>query len=344
MINIGLIGCGRISNRHLEVFEQLKEKINLVAVCDIDKDKAKSVGEKYNVPFYTDYEKMLDSHKFDAMSICTPSGLHPKHGIIAAKRGIHVITEKPMAIRLEDADKLIRTCDENNVKLFVVKQNRLNPGIRLLKNAIEKNRFGEIYMVNATVFWQRPQDYYDLADWRGTWEFDGGAFMNQAAHYVDLLLWLIGPVENVMAITGTLARNIEAEDSGAAVMKFRNGAIGTIQVTMLTYPKNYEGSITVLGKCGSVKIGGTAVNKIEKWEFEKYDDDDAEIDNASYQTSSVYGFGHYAYYKNVIDVLENNKQPSTDGRSGRKALELTLAIYESAKIGKKISLPLNFPH
>ena len=180
-----------------------------------------------------------------------------------------------------------------------------------------------------------------MAKWRGTWEFDGGAFMNQASHYIDIIQWLMGPVERVSFFTGTLARHIEAEDTGASIMKFRNGAMGVIQVTMLTYPKNWEGSITVIGEKGTVKIGGIAVNKIEKWEFSDYDDDDKLILESDYETKSVYGFGHIGYYKNVIDVLESKAEPETDGRSGRKSLELILAFYESAKKGKSIALPFD---
>ena len=340
MIKVGLIGCGRISERHFEVFKELKDKLQLIAVCDKIKSRADKYAEKFNVKSYENYEEMLDKEKFDMMSICTPSGFHPKHGIMAAKKKINVLTEKPMAVTLEGANELIKECDDNNVKLFVVKQNRLNPPIQLLKKAIEKNRFGKIYMTNATVFWQRPQEYYDMADWRGKWEFDGGAFMNQASHYVDMIQWLIGPVDYVTAITGTLARNIETEDTGAALLKFRSGAIGIIQVTMLVYPKNYEGSITILGEKGTVKIGGTAVNKIEKWEFEKYDDDDSKIAEINYVIKSVYGFGHKGYYMNVIDVLKRNGKAETDGREGKKSIELILAIYKSAKIGAIVPLPL----
>ena len=189
----------------------------------------------------------------------TPSGLHPQHGVRAAQAGRHVLTEKPMAISLAGADDLVRACDAAAVHLFVVKQNRLNPAIQLLKRAVDKERFGRIYMANTTVRWTRPQEYYDQQSWRGTWEFDGGAMMNQASHYVDLMQWLVGPVESVIAKTATQARQIEAEDSGAAVLKFRSGALGVIEVSVLTYPRNIEGSITILGEKGSVKIGGTAV-------------------------------------------------------------------------------------
>lgn len=341
MIRVGVVGCGRISERHFEVFRELKDRIKLVAVCDKIKEKAERWADEFGVTGYTDYAEMLDKETFDLMSICTPSGLHPKHGAMAANKKINVLSEKPMAVTLEGANELIRACDDNDVKLFVVKQNRLNPPIRLLKKAIDKNRFGKIFMANATVFWQRPQDYYNAAEWRGKWEFDGGAFMNQASHYVDLIQWLVGPVDYVTAVTGTLARQIETEDTGAALLKFRSGAIGVIQVTMLTYPKNYEGSITILGETGTVKIGGNAVNKVEKWDFEKYDDDDAAVNDVNYSTKSVYGFGHKGYYENVLDVLKNKSKATTDGREGKKSIELILAIYKSAKAKSIVPLPLD---
>lgn len=339
MIKVGLIGCGRISEKHFDVYQKLNDRVKLISVCDIEEGKAKEASTKYGVSYYIDYKEMLEKSDIDLVSICTPSGIHPKIGIEAAKRKIHVLTEKPMATRLHDADALIHECDNNNVHLFVVKQNRLNPGIQLLKNAIDKGRFGRLYFANATVFWTRPQNYYDMAKWRGTWEFDGGAFMNQASHYIDIIQWLMGPVERVSSFTGTLARHIEAEDTGASILKFRNGAMGVIQVTMLTYPKNWEGSITIIGEKGTAKIGGLAVNRIEKWEFSDYDDDDKSVLESNYEPKSVYGFGHIGYYKNVFDVLESKAEPEIDGRSGRKSLELILAFYESAKRGKSIALP-----
>jgi predicted dehydrogenase len=239
----------------------------------------------------------------------------------AAKAGFDVMTEKPMATRWSDGLAMVRACDEAGARLFVVKQNRRNPTLQLLKRAVSSGRFGRLYMVNVNVFWTRPQAYYDSADWRGTWEFDGGAFMNQASHYVDLLDWIVGPVESVMAYTGTLARDIEVEDTGVAAVKWRNGAMGSINVTMLTYPKNLEGSITLLGEKGSVVIGGVAVNEIRHWEFATPDDMDGALDQASYETTSVYGFGHPLYYDNVIEVLRGDAQPETDGREGLKSLE-----------------------
>ncbi len=341
-IRFALIGCGRISRNHFESMKQL-DNATIVSCADNVEERAREASEKYGVnSYYTNYLEMLDKEKPDAVIICTPSGIHPEIGIEAANRGIHVITEKPMAIRLSEADDLVKACDQNRVMLFVVKQNRLNTTMQLLKRAIDKERFGRIYLAQSNVFWQRPQEYYDLASWRGTWEFDGGAFMNQASHYVDALHWLIGEVDHVLAETATMARKIETEDTGCAILKFRNGVIGNINVTMLTYPKNFEGSITILGEKGSVKIGGMAVNKIEKWEFESYDDDDRIVTETNYQPPNVYGFGHIPYYKNVIDTLLGNTKPHTDGRDGRKSLEIIHAIYMSAKTGNKVALPLNY--
>ncbi len=338
-IRIALLGCGRISANHVQAIARV-DGLSLVACCDSVAERAQETGEAAGVPWYTSFDTMLAEASCDAVVICTPSGLHPKHGIQAARAGKHVICEKPMAITLEGADQLVRACDDAGVSLFVVKQNRLNPAIQLLRRAIDKGRFGRIYMANATVRWARPQSYYDQAPWRGTWEFDGGAFMNQASHYVDLIQWLVGPVESVMARTATLARRIEAEDEGVALLKFRNGALGTIEVTMLTYPRNLEGSITLLGETGSVKVGGTAVNKVETWQFADYDDDDKAIEQVATNPPNVYGFGHEGYYRNVLAALRGQSHPDTDGRAGRKSLELILAIYESAKTGREASLPL----
>lgn len=340
MFKLGLVGCGRISKTHFKALEDHKDRCKLVAVCDIDSDRASSAAKENGCKFFTSLDDMLKSETLDLVSICTPSGLHPKHGEMAARYGINVLSEKPVGVRLKDVDELIKVCDSRGVFLFVVKQNRLNMTMQLLKKAICKGRFGKIFLVQSNVFWQRPQDYYDCENWRGTWEFDGGAFMNQASHYVDMLYWLIGEPEFVMASTATLARKIEAEDTGSAIIKFRNGAFGNINVTMLTYPKNFEGSITVLGEKGTVRIGGVAINKIEKWEFADYDDDDKNIFDVSYNPPSVYGFGHSAFYKNVFDTLEKKAIAEADGRSARKSLELIHAIYLSSRYGRRVSLPL----
>ena len=336
---VALVGCGRISRNHFEAIEAL-EGLQLAAVCDVVEERAREAGERWGVPWFTAYDEMLRAAPSEIVTLCTPSGLHPAHGIAAARVGRHVVCEKPMAITLAAADELVRACDDAGVQLFVVKQNRLNPAIQLLRRAVDKGRFGRIYLANTTVRWARPQEYYDQAPWRGTWEFDGGAFMNQASHYVDLIQWLVGPVESVMAKTATLARRIETEDTGVAILKFRSGAIGVIEVTMLTYPRNLEGSITLLGEKGSVKVGGTAVNRVEHWAFADYDDDDKEIERVATNPPNVYGFGHIGYYRNVMAVLRREARPDTDGRAGRKSLELILGIYESAKTGQMVPLPL----
>jgi UDP-N-acetyl-2-amino-2-deoxyglucuronate dehydrogenase len=338
-IRVALLGCGRISQTHFDAIREV-EGVELVAVCDAIESRAREAGEQNNVPWFSSYPKMLADVSSDAVAICTPSGLHPQHGILAARSGRHVICEKPMAITLSAADDLVHACDESGVHLFVVKQNRLNPSVQLVRRALEKGRFGRLYLANTTVRWTRPQSYYEQAPWRGTWEFDGGAFMNQASHYVDLIQWLMGPVESVVAKTATLARRIETEDTGIAVLKFRSGALGVIEVTMLTYPKNLEGSLTLLGEKGTVRIGGTAVNRIEHWEFAEPDEDDQLVAEASTNPSSVYGFGHAGYYRNVLAVLRGEAAPETDGRAGRKSLELILGIYESAKTGRDVPLPL----
>ncbi|MFL5608384.1 MAG: Gfo/Idh/MocA family protein [Gemmatimonadaceae bacterium] len=338
-VRVALVGCGRISRNHLEAIAKV-DGLRLVSVADTSLERARAVGEAEGVPAFGSLEEMLKAVPSDLVSICTPSGLHPRHGVTAARAGRHVLTEKPMAISLESADELVQACDAAGVHLFVVKQNRLNPPIQLLKRAVDKGRFGRLYMANVTVRWTRPQDYYDAEPWRGTWEFDGGAIMNQASHYVDLMQWLVGPAESVMAKTATQARRIEAEDSGVAVVKFRNGALGVLEVSVLTYPKNLEGSITLLGEKGSVKIGGTAVNKVEHWSFADYDDDDKLVEAANTAPPSVYGFGHQPYYQNVLAVLQGNAKPDTDGRAGRKSLELILGIYESAKTGREVPIPM----
>ncbi len=338
-IRVAVVGCGRISRNHFDAIAKI-DGLAPAAACDIVEARARASGEEHHIPWFLSYEEMLATAECDAVAICTPSALHPPHGIAAARAGKHVICEKPMAIALAAADDLVDACDVAGVRLLVVKQNRLNPPIQLVKRAIDKGRFGKLYLANTTVHWTRPQEYYDQAPWRGTWAYDGGAILNQASHYVDLLQWLMGPVESVIGRTATLARRIETEDTGLAILKFRSGALGVIEVTMLTYPRNLEGSLTILGENGTVKIGGTAVNKVEHWTFADYDDDDKRVEAAATNPPNVYGYGHEGYYRNVLAVLRGQARPETDGREGRKSLELILGIYESARTGQEVSLPL----
>ena len=341
-VRFALAGCGRIAANHIEAVARHADRAELVAVCDPQPEALAAAVARTGATGYASYTQMLEQAAADCVVLTTPSGLHSRQVIEAARAGFQVMTEKPMATRWADGLAMVKACDDAGVRLFVVKQNRRNRTLQLLRQAINAGRFGRIYMVTVNVFWARPQSYYDSAEWRGTWEFDGGAFMNQASHYIDLLDWLIGPVESVMAYTGTLARNIEVEDTGVAALRWRNGAMGSVNVTMLAHPKNYEGSITILGEHGTVRVGGVAVNKIEHWAFAQPHEMDSQLDEASYQTTSVYGFGHPLYYDNVIRSLRGECEPETDGREGLKSLELLIAMYRSARDGKKINLPLEY--
>lgn len=341
-IRFAVVGCGRISKNHFEALEKHSDRTEVAAVCDIDPTALDVAMNRTGARGFNSLTKLLEESDADVVVLATPSGLHASQAIQIAEAGRHVMTEKPMATRWEDGKRMVQACDQADVRMFVVKQNRRNATLQLLKSAMVKGRFGRIYMVVVNVFWTRPQAYYDSAKWRGTWEFDGGAFMNQASHYVDLLDWLIGPVESVQGYTGTLARNIEVEDTGVISIKWRNGALGSMNVTMLTYPKNLEGSITIIGEKGTVKVGGVAVNEVLQWEFSEPDEDDQKVKQASYETTSVYGFGHPLYYDNVINVMRGDVAPETDGREGLRSLELLIATYISARDGRRVSLPLDY--
>jgi UDP-N-acetyl-2-amino-2-deoxyglucuronate dehydrogenase len=341
-IRIALVGCGRIAQRHFEAIAAHNQQAELVAVCDTDPMALAAAVKRTGARGFESLDKLLQASEADVVALCTPSGLHPAQTIQLAAAGRHVITEKPMATRWPDGKRMVEACDVANVRLFVVKQNRRNATLQMLKRAVEQKRFGRIYMVNLNVFWSRPQEYYHSAKWRGTWEFDGGALMNQASHYVDLIDWLIGPVESVQAYTATLARDIQVEDSAVVGIRWRSGALGSMNVTMLAYPKNYEGSITVLGEKGTVRIGGVAANEIQHWQFAEPVEDDAHVQEASYQTTSVYGFGHPLYYDNVIRTLRGECEAETDGREGLRSLEVIIATYLSARDGRRVALPLEY--
>jgi len=340
-IRVAVVGCGRISKNHFDSIEKHQKDMVLVSICDSKKPILDEHKLKYQVNAYLDLNDMLKNEKLDLVVLCTPSGVHADQTELCASYHTNVMTEKPMATRWNDGLRMVKACDNASVQLFVVKQNRRNSTLQLLKRAVNEGRFGKIHMVHLNVFWTRPQEYYDQASWRGTWEFDGGAFMNQASHYVDLLDWLIGPIEKVQAMMSTTL-DIEVEDTGVLNVKWRNGALGSMSVTMLTYPKNLEGSITILGETGTVRVGGVAVNDIQHWEFDDSKDYDKEVKEANYQTTSVYGFGHPLYYNNIIEVLRGKAEPETDGREGLKSLEVLIAAYLSARDGKTISLPLDY--
>ncbi len=342
-VRFAVVGCGRISKNHFDAIKQHAARAEVVAVCDTDPAALDRAVKATGARAYASLEAMLSSSSdIDCVVLASPSGLHPAQAIRVAGSGVHVVTEKPVATRWHDGLEMVKACDAAGVQLFVVKQNRRNRTLQMLKRAVDMGRFGRIYMVTVNVFWSRPQSYYDSAAWRGTWEFDGGAFMNQASHYVDLLDWAIGPVESVMAYTATLARNIQVEDTGVAAVRWRNGAMGSVNVTMLANKTNFEGSITVIGEKGTVRIGGVAVNKIEHWSFDTPDPMDEQVEEASYETRSVYGFGHPIYYDNVISTLRGETTADTDGREGLKSLEVLISIYLSARDGKRVNLPLEY--
>lgn len=340
MLKFGLVGCGRIAKRHSELLglNQI-DNASLVAVCDIDEEKAKKIGEQFNVPYYTDMDEMMQKESIDVVSVLTESGYHAKHVINLAKYGKHIVVEKPMALTLDDADAMIRACDENSCKLFVVKQNRFNVPVVKLREAMDEKRFGKLVLGTIRVRWCRDQNYYDQAWWRGRWDMDGGVLTNQASHHVDLLEYMMGDVESVFAKSTTALVNIEAEDTAIVTLKFRNGALGIIEATTAVRPKDLEGSISILGETGTVEIGGFAVNKMLHWNFtHKKDGDDEVMEKYSVNPPNVYGFGHQAYYEHVVDSILNNKKHLVDGLVGRKSLELISAIYESIETGKEVFL------
>jgi UDP-N-acetyl-2-amino-2-deoxyglucuronate dehydrogenase len=341
-IRFALVGCGRISRNHIAALERHAERAELVAVCDNKPDVLAATATATGAAAHASLDALLAASNADVVILATPSGLHPRQAIKVAQAGRHVLTEKPMATKWDEGMAMVRACRDAGVKLFVVKQNRLNATMQRLKQAIDQGRFGRIVMANVNVFWTRPQSYYDEAPWRGRWDMDGGAFMNQASHYVDMVDWLIGPVDNVHAYTATLARDIEAEDTGVMSLRLRSGALASINVTMLTHGKNFEGSITLLGERGTVRIGGVAVNEIQHWEFDEPRPEDADVRNASYATPSVYGFGHPLYYDNVIRTLRGEANAEVDGYEGLRSLEVIIAAYRSARDGTRVGLPLVF--
>lgn len=340
MLKFGLVGCGRIAKRHSELLghNQIKNA-SLIAVCDIDREKAKKIGEQFNVPYYTDMDEMMQKESIDVVSVLTESGYHAKHVINLAKYGKHIVVEKPMALTLDDADAMIKACDENGCKLFVVKQNRFNVPVVKLREAMDEKRFGKLVLGTIRVRWSRDQNYYDQAWWRGRWDMDGGVLTNQASHHVDLLEYMMGDVESVFAKSTTALVDIEAEDTAIVTLKFRNGALGIIEATTAVRPKDLEGSISILGETGTVEIGGFAVNKMLHWNFtHEKDGDDEVMEKYSVNPPNVYGFGHQAYYEHVVDSILNNKKQLVDGLVGRKSLELISAIYESIETGKEVFL------
>lgn len=337
-IRLALVGCGRISKNHLDAIKNNSNDIELIALCDRNLERAKSAAEQFSASYYSELSELITKEKPDIISLATPNGIHAGQAIEIANAGIDVITEKPMALSWEDSNKMIEACKNNNARLFVIHQNRFNDTVQAVWQALQKGRFGKLYMITSNVFWQRPQEYYDKdASWHGTKEMDGGAFMTQASHYVDLVQWIAqSEPKSVYSRLATLARNIETEDTGAATIEWENGILGSINMTVLTYPRNFEGSVTVLGENGTVRIGGVAMNEIQHWEFSDKLPEDEGIKEKNYATNSVYGYGHSRYYENAVKVLRGNGTALIDGKEAQRSLKILCAIYDSHELNKPI--------
>jgi predicted dehydrogenase len=339
MLSFAIVGCGRISIRHSDLLgKNLIPEAKLVSTCDLDLKKCKELGIRHSVPYYQDMHIMMKKEKIDVVVVLTESGNHAKNVIDLSRYGKHIIVEKPIALKLEDADKMISACERNSIKLFVVKQNRFNLPVIELKKAFDNNRFGKINLATIRVRWCRDQKYYDQDKWRGTWLMDGGALANQASHHIDLLNWLMGDIESLYAKSITSLVKIEAEDTAVAVLKFKNGALGIIEVTMATRPKDLEGSISILGEKGTVEIGGFALNKIKHWNFLDSNEQDKKVLKESNENPpNVYGFGHKAFYDHIIDHLKNGTKCIAEAYSAKKTLHLINLIYESIETKKEVN-------
>lgn len=336
-IRFALIGCGSIARKHAESLRRI-EGAELAAVCDLDENRARLLGAKYEVPYYIKCQEMLESEQVDVVTVLTPTGDHAKQVLTLVQYNEHFVIEKPMALRLEDADAMIRTCDEAGIKLFVVQQNRYNLPIRALRRALDDGRFGKLVMGTVRVRWCRQQAYYDANPWRGTWAEDGGVLTNQASHHIDMLVWMMGEVESVVAMTSTRLANIEAEDTGVAILRFRNGAVGVVEATTATRPKDLEGSISILGEKGSVVVGGFAMDQLATWEFSETYPADAKIFETHGENPKEFAWNHTEYLRDVVDTIQGGHRALVDGLEGRKSLELINALYESAETGREVAL------
>lgn len=344
-MNYALIGCGRISFNH--VAAALENKLNIVALCDVDPSHMEEKIEKFSLPAtvkkYTDYREMLKNEKLDLIAIATESGKHAAIALDCIEAGVNLIIEKPIALSLADADKIIALAEEKGVNVCACHQNRFNKSVQKIREAMEEGRFGRLFHGTAHIRWNRGPSYYKQAPWRGTWEQDGGALMNQCIHNIDLLRWMMGDeVDEVMAYTDNLNHDyIAAEDLGIAVVRFKNGAYGIVEGTTNIYPKNLEETLYLFGEKGTVKAGGKSVNVIEEWLFGDEKDDPDEVRARFHENPpNVYGFGHNPLYADVIDAIRTGRKPYVDAAAGRRALELVLAIYLSAAEHRPVKLPL----
>ena len=343
-----LIGCGRISTNHIKA--ALNNKLDIVAVCDIDETHMGSLLEKHGlendekIRRYTDYKQLIqENNDIELISIATESGLHAEIALYCIEHGINVIIEKPMAMSMADADRIIRLSEEKHVKVSACHQNRFNIAVQEMRKALENGRFGKLSHGSIHVRWNRNEGYYTQAPWRGTWAQDGGALMNQCIHGIDLLRWMMGDeVDEVYGVTRQQFHDyLEAEDIGMAVVKFKNGAIATIEGTTNVYPKNLEETLYLFGEKGTVKLGGTSTNNIDVWDFADESEADAKNKGLEEETCNVYGNGHTSLFADVIDAIKNDRKPYVDAVAGRNALEMILSIYKSQKTGQPVKLPLD---
>lgn len=336
-LRFALIGCSGIARKHAVSLHRIPDAA-LVGVCDLRADRAKLLGAEFGVPYFTGYDRMIDAARPDVVTVLTPSGDHAERTLDLVRFGRHIVVEKPMALRLEDADQMIRACDEAGVKLFVVKQNRYNRPIQALKRALAQGRLGKLVLGTVRVRWCRTSDYYSSVPWRGTWAADGGVLTNQASHHVDMLEWIMGQVDSVTAMTTTRLAPIEAEDTGVALLRFRNGALGVIEATTATRPKDLEGSLSVLGEKGSVVIGGFAMDRLVTWEFSDTDPHDDRTRVQFAENPADFAWNHTEYLRGVVDTVRNGRKALVDGLEGRRSLELINALYESAETSREVAL------
>jgi UDP-N-acetyl-2-amino-2-deoxyglucuronate dehydrogenase len=344
-LRAALLGCGRIGERHARILASAAGA-ELVGVADIEPAKARAYADKHGGRPYSDLSEMIAAESPDLLAVCTPSGIHAEQVIAASRAGVrNIVVEKPMALRLADADAMILTCEENLTRLFVVKQNRYNLPIQKLRQALEAGRFGKLVLGAVRVRWCRRQDYYDQSPWRGTWAMDGGVFSNQASHHVDMLVYMMGEVSSIKAVAATRLVSIEAEDTGIALLRFASGALGVIEATTAARPVDLEGSISILGENGTVEVGGFAMNEMTVWKFADETPEDARV-LERYRTNppDVYGFGHHAFYEDVIRAIARGETPFVDGREGRRSLEVITAIYESIESGREVRFPFTPTH
>jgi UDP-N-acetyl-2-amino-2-deoxyglucuronate dehydrogenase len=332
-----LIGCSKVARKHAVALGRITDA-RLVGVCDTNAERAESFGREYGVPHFTDKTRLFESVPCDAVIISTPSGDHAVRALDMVQHGKHIIVEKPMALRLEDADAVIRACDEAGVKLFVVKQNRYNRPIQAMRRALDEGRFGKLVLGSVRVFWCRPQEYFTEAPWRGTWALDGGVLTNQASHHIDMLEWFMGDVESVSAMCATRLLKIETEDVGVATLRFKNGALGVIEATTATRPKDLEGSITILGEKGTVQVGGFAMDKLVTWSFAEPRPEDSQLLQTHSENPKDFAWNHEEYLRGVIASIRTGQKALVDGLEGRKSLELINALYESAETGREVAL------